>query len=106
MAKKDRQSALNDLRLAGPTQEAGYTIEVWAGFDQYHCKKCGFDTLDLGVMIEHLLYHPAGAEVKLEEPAIQPPSAAPLSPKLGTAPNLGEEKQDIYEIDLKEDQHG
>jgi hypothetical protein len=35
----------------GGQAEIGYTIGQWAGHEQYRCKKCAFDTLDLDVML-------------------------------------------------------
>lgn len=91
MAKKNNVQIEEPAQAPGP--EDGYVTTLWAGCKQYQCKKCAFDTLDLDVMLEHLLFHPAVTEMKLEEPARPTPNSAS---------NPGEEKQDIYEIDLSE----
>jgi hypothetical protein len=81
------------------SEEIGYTVGLWAWKDQYQCKQCEFDTLDLDAMLEHLLKE--HSVVNLKEPF-------PPSPDLTSSPSpLGEggEKADgIFEIDLKEDQ--
>ncbi|MBI2758793.1 MAG: hypothetical protein HYX49_08955 [Chloroflexi bacterium] len=107
MAKK------NNVQIEEPAQvpepEDGYITTLWAGCQQYQCRKCAFDTLNLDVMTEHLLFHPAVTEVKLEEPAASGTHVPEVSDSGSTPLRLTPSSPDdagIYEIDLKEDQHG
>ena len=110
--KKIQQSAVSNQPSLepgqgdpAPTQPAvediGYTVGLWAWKDQYRCKQCEFDTLNLDAMLEHLVN--VHAVFLLEEPEPAPP---PTPPHLSTnGEGSDKERADgIFEIDLKEDQ--
>jgi hypothetical protein len=87
--------------VAPPTEERGYTTGLWADKTQYRCKSCAWDCLDLDLMLAHL--------VERHSPLAQNPGAgtqALVEPEGPIPTNLqpDEVAQDIYEIDLKEDQ--
>lgn len=42
--------------IVEPSIEVHYATSRWAGHEQYLCKYCAFDSLELGVMIEHLFW--------------------------------------------------
>lgn len=112
MAKKrSQQSAVSNQPSLepgqgdpAPTQPAvediGYTVGLWAWKDQYRCKQCEFDTLNLDAMLEHLVN--VHAVFLLEEP--EPASSTPLSTAAPFSANDIERADGIFEIDLKEDQ--
>ena len=64
MAKKkndDLLSKSSDQQLADsdpqtPAENEHYTIGQWAGFEQFRCRHCEFDTLNFPVMVEHLFW--------------------------------------------------
>lgn len=85
----------------GEQAELGYTVGLWAWKEQYRCKQCDFDTLDLGVMEEHLMM--AHENFKFQEPAT-PASTPPLNTTAPLSANDNERADGIFEIDLKEDQ--
>jgi len=39
-----------------PAENEHYTTGTWAGHEQFRCKHCEFDTLELDVMVEHLFW--------------------------------------------------
>jgi hypothetical protein len=81
----------------GGQAEIGYTIGQWAGHEQYRCKKCAFDTLELDVMLDHLL--------RVHSVIASAPLPFPTSPPAPLQDGEGSERADgIFEIDLKEDQ--
>lgn len=88
--------------LPAPTQPAvediGYTVGLWAWKDQYRCKQCEFDTLNLDAMLEHLVN--VHAVFLLEEPE---PDLTPNPSPEGQGSDV-EKADGIFEIDLKEDQ--
>lgn len=93
MATKDKQDKAEEAKIP----ERGYTTGAWAGKMQYACRACAFDSLDLDVILEHLVR--VHAIFDLQEPA--PLEATPAAP----SEEEGEQKADgIFEIDLKEDQ--
>ena len=105
MAKKNMDATpppappqIQEPNLERGDDEPGYTVGLWAGHQQYVCKQCAFDALELGVMEEHLML--AHGSFRFQEPVAIPPS--PLAP---LPQGEGDEMADgIYEIDLKEDQ--
>lgn len=77
----------------GGEESKGYTIGQWAGKEQYRCKQCEFDTLDMDVMLDHLIrMHSAPVSNPSDQPAVFPTSTD----------RSGEAAQDIYDVDLKE----
>lgn len=102
--RKDKKSATSNQpseKIANDQAKKGYTIGQWAGHEQFRCRECEYDTLDLDVMLEHLLM--VHSVVALKEPEPFPPSPPASLPQ-----GEGSERVDgIFEIDLKEDQdHG
>jgi len=108
MAKKDKNETppptppqIQQPNLGRGEESVGYTVGLWAWKTQYVCKTCQFDTLQLGVMEEHLML--VHGNFKFQEPtpasSTPPDTAAPLS-----ANNADEVADGIFEIDLKEDQ--
>lgn len=90
--------------VSEPTEPRGYTLGQWAGLPQYRCKSCQYDCLDLDMMLDHLVqrHSPVADIPDVEQPT--PLQPAPIQPEAILQP--GEAAQDIYEIDLKEDQDG
>jgi hypothetical protein len=39
-----------------PAANKHYTTGTWASYEQFRCKHCEFDTLELDVMVEHLFW--------------------------------------------------
>lgn len=86
-----------------PTQPAaediGYTVGLWAWKDQYRCKQCDFDTLNLDVMLDHLVQ--AHAVFQFAEPM---PASTSATTTPAPSASDAERADGIFEIDLKEDQ--
>ena len=73
--------------------EMGYTLGQWAGLPHYACKQCPFDTLDLDVMLEHLVQTHSPV-VALTEPLRDLEIENPAGPD--------EIAQGIFEVTLEE----
>lgn len=86
---------------ARAAEEIGYTVGQWAWRNQYICKQCQFDSLDLDVMLQHLLLVHSIVALKEPEPALSSPQPSPE----GRGSEI-EKADGIFEIDLKEDQDG
>ena len=99
MAKKNREQ-----RAEGGTQSRGdasqkikaeartYEVGTWAGFPQWKCLLCAFDTLDEDAMIAHAEAHRDGTWNQTPPPEPNPP---PL-------PQREEELGEVFEVELKE----
>jgi len=83
---------------ANDEAEIGYTIGQWAGKEQYLCRECAFDTLELDVMLEHLLrVHSVIASTPIPPPF-------PHQEITDGEREPTEKADGLFEIDLKEDQ--
>lgn len=102
-AVSDQQSGISDQQPATPSEESkiGYTVGQWAGHPQFRCKECAFDTLDLDVMLEHLLRVHSVIALNESAPPSEPSPPTPLPEGEGSEV---ERADGIFEIDLKEDQ--
>lgn len=105
MAKKKAESRMQ--KAEGGAQSHGdalqkaeaeaktYEVGAWAGFPQWRCLLCGFDTLDEQAMLEHVEAHKKGtlgADMQV----------SPDSPTHSPSP-IGEgEEAEIFEVELKE----
>lgn len=80
----------------------GYTVGSWAGHEQYQCNHCEFDSLELGVMEEHVML--AHGIFRLKEPVPAPTPDLTPSPSPEGRGESNEKADGLFEIDLKEDQ--
>jgi hypothetical protein len=99
-SKKSETSRQTDVSPEQPVEqpEIGYKVGQWAGHTQYKCKECAFDTLELDVMLDHLLK--AHSVIALDKPQTFPPSPQSTEP----GGDDRERADGVFEIDLKEDQ--
>jgi hypothetical protein len=109
MAKMKKKAESREQRTEGVSQKpVTYEVGAWAGMPQWRCLLCGFDTLDENAMFEHIETHKLGAPppstslkstgtMKAASPQTDPQSAG-----AGEHGNLGEGKDEVFEVELEE----
>ena len=85
------------------TAKDQYYTGTWAGHEHFECNACAYDTFDEVEMLNHLVDRHNSEQALAVLIALEP-APPPTPPQMAASTQSEEGSNEIYEIELKEDQ--